>query len=98
MIKLFDYKDSNDYNAIQVWAKETLQMRDRGRLDSKIDLLERAETNLLPGLLHPTTKQTKHIMHLVVNGQVAIRPMLCRGTIDFHNEFTFKDDGLKACS
>jgi len=89
MINTFDYKNANGYNVIQVWAKQTLQIRDQGRLDSKIDLLERTETNLLPKLLHTTTKRTKHILHLVINGEVAIRPMLCRGTIDFKNEFTF---------
>jgi len=28
-------------------------------------------------------------MHLVVNGKVALRPMLCRGPEDMTNEFTF---------
>ena len=28
-------------------------------------------------------------MHLVVNGEVALRPMLCRGPFDHRREFTF---------
>jgi hypothetical protein len=89
MIKLFDYKDTNGYIVMQTWADTMpMQKRDRGRLDNRIDILERAEANLLPpGLLHPT--RCRHIMHLVVKGQVTLCPMICRGTVDFQNEFTF---------
>jgi hypothetical protein len=74
-------------NVMQLWADNLpMQKKDRGRLDSKIDLLERAKDNFLPGLLHRT--RCKHIMHLVVNGKVALRPLLCRGPF-VQNEFTF---------
>ncbi len=88
LIELFDYKDSNGINVMQFWANQmSMQKRDRGRLDSKIDLLARAGDNLPPKLLHTT--RCKHIMHLVVNGEVALRPMLCRGPFDHRREFTF---------
>ncbi|MBA3037246.1 MAG: hypothetical protein FP814_12220 [Desulfobacterium sp.] len=86
--QLFDFKDSNGNNVMQKWAdKMPMQPRERGRLDSKIDLLKRVETNLPPGLFHPT--KCRHIMHLVINGQVTLRPMLCRGPFATQGEFTF---------
>jgi hypothetical protein len=85
--KLFDYKELNR-NVMQHWADDMpMQKRERAKLDMRIDLLERVEDNLPPGLLHNT--KCKHIMHLVVNGKVALRPMLCRGPLDVKNEFTF---------
>lgn len=85
--KIFDYKDLKG-NVMQRWAdKMPMQKRERAKLDLRIDLLERVEDNLPPGLLHNTN--CKHIMHLVVNGQVALRPMLCRGPNNTNNEFTF---------
>lgn len=85
--QLFDYKDSIG-NVMQLWADGIpMQKRERARLDMRIDLLERVEDDLPPGLLHNT--KCKHIMHLVVNGQVTLRPMLCRGPSDMKKEFTF---------
>lgn len=87
-INLFDFKDSDGENVIQCWADRfPLQKKDRGRLDSKIDMLESAGDNLPPKLLTPT--KVRHIMELVVNGQVAFRLMLCRGPFDVKSEFTF---------
>ncbi len=86
--EVFDYTDSNGNSVVHKWAdKMPMQPRERGRLDSRVDLLTRPEVDLPPGLLHPTS--CKHIFHLTVNGQVALRPMLCRGPIRHQNEFTF---------
>jgi hypothetical protein len=86
--QLFDYKDYNGDNVMQVWADNLpLQKKDRGRLDSKIDMLERVGDDLPPGLLQNT--RCNHILELAANGQVAIRAMLCRGPITMQNEFTF---------
>jgi len=86
--KLFDYKDSKG-NVMDLWATQmSMQKKDRGRLDVKIALLERTEDNLLPKLLHRAPR-CRHIMHLVVNGKVALRPMLCSGPFDHQKEFTF---------
>ena len=85
--KLYDYQGSKG-NVMQTWAdKMPMQKKERARLDMRIDLLERVEDNLPPGLLHNT--KCKHIMHLVVNGRVTLRPMLCRGPFDMKREFTF---------
>lgn len=89
MIKLFDYKDINGYNVIKEWVKSNLQPKDRARLDNRVDILERIEESLPPGLLHKTSSKTNQIFHLVVRGKVTICPMLCRGTVDFKKEFTF---------
>ena len=85
---LFDYKNSRGDNSLQIWADELpMQEGDRGRLDSKIDMLARAGDNLPPRLLQPTKE--KHIMEIAVNGRIAIRLMLCRGPFSMKDEFTF---------
>jgi hypothetical protein len=87
-IKLFDYTDTKDRNVMQKWAKKiSLGKRDRARLDSKIDMLLIARSDLPPGLLQNT--KNRHILELAVNGQRALRPMLCRGPFDMNGEFTF---------
>lgn len=86
--EIFDYTDLNGFSVMHSWADEMpMQTRERAKLDQKIDLLKRTEDNLLPKLLHPT--KCKHIMHLTVNGRVALRPMLCRGPANEKKEFTF---------
>lgn len=84
---LFDYKDSNG-NIMQIWATQMcMQKRERARLDNRIDILRRVEHDLPPGLLHPT--RFPQIKELVVNGPVALRPMLCFGPFDLDKECTF---------
>jgi hypothetical protein len=83
---LFDFYTGG--NVIQDWADELpLQKKDRGRLDSKIDLLAKHGDDLPPKLLQPT--RSRHIMEIAVNNQIAIRVMLCRGPFLMNNEFTF---------
>jgi hypothetical protein len=85
---LFDFEDANKKNVMQVWADNLpMQKRDRGRLDSKIDMLAQAGDDLPPKLLQPT--RSKHIKEIAVNGQVALRAMLCRGPSNMKSEFTF---------
>lgn len=63
----------------------------RARLDLKIDLLERSGDSLPPKLITPTSGKPRyrHILEMRVNGQVALRPMLCRGPFAMQSEFTF---------
>lgn len=85
---LFDYLDSQGRNVMQYWADSLpMQKRDRGRLDSKIDMLAIAGDDLPTGLLQPT--RHRHIKELAVNGQVALRAMLCHGPFAMRSEFTF---------
>lgn len=85
---IFDYLDSRGRNVMQDWADSLpMQKKDRGRLDSKIDMLQMAGDDLPPGLLQDT--RCPHIKEIAVNGQVAIRAMLCRGPFVIKSEFTF---------
>ena len=89
--RLYDYRDSTGINIMQRWADEMLLSKKiRGRLDSKIDTLAIAGAEFPPGLVHPTkNKHYKHIFHLVFKGEVALRPMFCRGPVNPQEEFTF---------
>jgi hypothetical protein len=79
---LWDFLGPDRENLIQRWAKkQKLSNRDRGALNSRLDLLERIgfetahETKMLGG---PVNKQ-RHIYKLVAHGDVMLRPMLCKG-------------------
>lgn len=84
--QLYDYLDSDGNNVIKIWADKELQSRDRGKLSRKLDMLEQNGPNLSTDLLSDTHIRT--IKKLRINGEVAIRLMLCRGPIDHQGEFT----------
>ncbi len=86
--KIFDYIDSDHQNVLQFWADSLpMQIKDRARLDLKVEMLEQVGDDLPPKLLQNT--RSRHIMELVVNGHVALRLMLCRGPWSLQIEFTF---------
>jgi len=80
-------------NLIQRWAREDrLTVRDRARLNQKLDRLQQLEFDLaihLHLLAGPVRKQ-RHIYKLVVYGDVMLRPMLCRGPLpeEMHLAYT----------
>ena len=82
---LFDHLDVHGRNIFKLWT-QGLEKRDRAKLNSKLDLLEQYGPDLPPGLLSDTN--LPHIKKLRINGPVALRPLLCRGPIDVHGEFT----------
>ncbi|MGB7910642.1 MAG: hypothetical protein WCF59_00275 [Desulfobaccales bacterium] len=96
--QLFDYLDSRDRNVMQGWASD-FDEEQRGRLDLRIEVLERAKVgeDLPPKLLTPTSgkPRQRHILEMPMKGQVALRPMLCRGPIDMGGEFTFLDGAVE---
>jgi hypothetical protein len=87
-VYLYDFIDLHNRSVVHEWADGLpMQKRERGKLDSKIDMLEKEGDNLPPGLLQPT--RCRHIKEIAVKGGVAIRIMLCRGPFDMKREFTF---------
>lgn len=86
--QLFDYLDSRHRNVMQDWANGLpMSKKDRSRLDLRIDLLREQGDNLFPKMLQSTRQ--RHIMEIAVNGQVALRPLLCRGPFAIQTEYTF---------
>ncbi len=81
---LFDYT-SNRGNEIKEWTL-TLQKQQKVRLNAKLDMLQQAGSDLPPQLLAGTG--VPHIYKLKVQGNVKLRPLLCKGTVDNENEFT----------
>jgi hypothetical protein len=85
MWNLYDYVDTNGKNDFKEWTK-MLEKKSRARLNLKLDMLKKNGPDLSPGLLSNTHE--RNIMKIRVNGSVALRPMLCRGPVNMHNEFT----------
>ena len=73
---LYDYTNSKNENEIRVWT-ESLQKRQIIQLNQKLDMLRQHGTGLLTGLL--TNTDSPPILELAINGNVALRPLLCEG-------------------
>lgn len=81
---LYDYV-SAARNEFRAWTTR-LEKPQRAKLNAKLDMLAQLGMDLLPQVL--TGTDTPGIMKMRVKGQVQLRPMLCRGPIDDHQEFT----------
>lgn len=57
-------------------------------LNQKLRMLEKSGPDLPPQLLAGPIKHYAHIYKMKINGQVALRPLLCRGPIRNDEEFT----------
>ena len=64
--RLYDYINPRGINIIRSWAM-SFEKRERGRLDAKIDLLERVGDNFTQ--IAWRIPRHRHIMHLVVKGE-----------------------------
>lgn len=73
---IYDYLHPADGNLIRQWT-ERLQVKERAKLNSKIDALAMHGADLIPGIVTPTGVPA--IFKLRVQGRVKLRPLLCEG-------------------
>jgi hypothetical protein len=95
--KLYDYVDAGGTNDFAGWCRE-IQRPDLARLNRKLKMLADNGPDLGPKLLAGPLKGYAHIHKIIVNGRVALRPLLCKGPINNDPEFTllkgaFERDG-----
>lgn len=83
--EVFDYVDNDGVNQIREWS-EGLEKRDLAKFNAKLDMLQKAGGSLPPKLLSHTG--VPHIFKIRINGEVALRPFVCRGPINPESEFT----------
>lgn len=82
---LYDYVDTNGFNEFRAWTKD-LQPAERGKLNQKLDSLEMMGEALLPVTLTGTS--VPGIFKLRIQGNVKLRPLLCKGPIAGESAFT----------
>jgi hypothetical protein len=82
---VFDYAHPEHGNVMREWSLR-LQVKERAKLNNKIDALALHGAELIPGLVAPT--RTASIFKLKVQGQVKLRPMLCEGPGEGEPAFT----------
>jgi len=82
---IFDYVTDNGVNDFKTWT-QGLETRLRAKLNAKLDMLVRVGPDLPPSLLSNT--RSTHIRKLRIQGNVALRPMLCEGPVKVGTEFT----------
>ncbi len=82
---LYDYLAHNSTNDFKEWTN-SLEKRDRAKLNAKLDMLEKNGPDLFPHVL--TGTNTPGIQKLRVKGKVHLRPMLCAGPLAPGKEFT----------
>lgn len=83
--RLYDYVDKNGKNEFKAWT-QSLQKTDRAKLNAKLDMLSKVGLELLPQVL--TGTPTPSILKLRVQGNIQLRPMLCKGPVVADKEFT----------
>jgi hypothetical protein len=81
-------------NRFKEWML-TLQKPDLARLSRKLRALEDNGPYLGPKLLAGPIKHHANIYKIIVNGRVALRPLLCRGPIDMEREFTLLNGAVE---
>lgn len=83
---LYDYAESG-FNPIREWAR-CLSPNDLAKLNLRLGLLEKQGMDLLPKMLAGPIRGHRHLYKLIINGRMALRPLLTRGPIDNNGEFT----------
>ena len=87
-VDLWDYMAESG-NELQAWAKRTnLGVRDRARLNQKLDMLERNGFDVRLSFIAATSGDFNHIYKIRVTTDIQMRPMFCRGPADMHSEIT----------
>lgn len=84
---VYDFMDEDGESVIVSW-RAGLTKRSRGALDSKLNMLSIAGTELPPKLLVGPIAKTGHIYKLRINADVMLRPMLCKGPFQMSQEVT----------
>jgi hypothetical protein len=81
MIELFDYAGKDPIGEVRAW-RDRLQVAQQAQLDQKLDVLARADNEMLPGLIAGPLRvkgvKYPHIYKLQIGGKVRLRPFLCR--------------------
>jgi hypothetical protein len=83
--QLYDYVGPNGTNEILAWMK-SLQKKELGKLNARLDMLALYGTGLRPQVLAGT--DVAGIQKLRVHGSVQLRPLLCEGPQNVGREFT----------
>jgi len=93
--RIYEHTDADGHSSIGNWLiEQAVTERDRGQLVMKMDLLAKHGADLPPKLLAGPIKSKRnpkmqsHIYKLRINGDKALRPLLCRGPIDMDGEYT----------
>jgi hypothetical protein len=91
VIELFDYAGKDPIGEVRAW-RDRLQVAQQAQLDQKLDVLARADNEMLPGLIAGPLRvkgvKYPHIYKLQIGGKVRLRPLLCRGPFDADKEIT----------
>lgn len=83
---IYDYVNLHGQNEIKDWTENEVQKSQRGKLDEKLDKLKLYGDALYPDIL--TGTPVAGIQKLRVRGKVQLRPLLCKGPIKIHEEYT----------
>lgn len=82
---LYDHVNHRGDNAFKEWA-QSLQGVQRAKLNERLDKLALHGETLMPLMLSDTN--VPGIRKLKIKGTVQLRPLLCRGPVDVHCEYT----------
>lgn len=84
---IYDYLGPQGVNEFYTWCG-SLQKAELAKINYRIDMLEQHGPGLAPKILSGPIRGQRHIYKLVINGRIALRPLLCRGPVRPNEEFT----------
>ena len=87
IVTIYDYLDVRGQNPIEAFMREAIEARERAKLIARIQALHSSGFSILGSNMLTDTRE-RHIKEIRVNGQVAVRMLLCRGPVDGRREAT----------
>ena len=86
-VAIYDYLKANGVNPIEEFMRARVEVKESARLLAKIQALRSSGYSILGGNMLTDTRE-KHVKEIRVNGNIAVRMLLCRGPVDGNKEAT----------
>ena len=86
-VAIYDYLDANGVNPIEEFMRASIEVKESAKLLAKIQALRSSGYSILGGNMLTDTRE-RHIKEIRVNGNVAVRMLMCRGPVDGNKEAT----------
>ena len=86
-VAIYDYLEANGVNPIEEFIQASIEAKERAKLLARVQALRGSGYAILGGNMLTDTRE-KHVKEIRVNGNVAVRMLMCRGPVDGNKEAT----------
>jgi hypothetical protein len=86
-VAIYDYLNANGANPIEEFIRASIEAKERAKLLARVQALRGSGYAILGGNVLTDTRE-KHVKEIRVNGNVAVRMLMCRGPVNGNKEAT----------